>query len=143
MADDFHEAFLKANANLDFIASQFADVLRNLMRALAAHDPSAATYRAAEQMNFVVQLLSRTDEKFGFFALFGRTVEFMNDKRETPDVEGAIIEAAKSGVRFLVERSCDDNAATARSSRRRDEFLNAVRYIDEAREDARARRKRQ
>jgi hypothetical protein len=137
MADDYHEAFLKANANLDFIADQFADVLRNLMRALVAHDPSAATYRAAEQMNFVAELLSRIDERFGFHALFARALEFMNNGREASDVEGAIIDAAKSGVRLLVERSCDDNAARARSSRRQSDFLDDVRRIQEVREEAR------
>jgi len=61
----------------------------------------------------------------------------MNNDEEVSDVERATIEAAKSGVKFLVERSCDDNAARGRSSRRLREFLDDVRYLDEARQEAR------
>lgn len=72
--DDFRESFLRANANLDFISYQFADVIRNLMRATAAGDPSSVIYKAAEKMNFVADLLSRTEEKFGFYHVFEKAI---------------------------------------------------------------------
>ena len=134
---DFHQAFLIANTNLDSIADRFSDVLRNLMRAFAAHDPAAATYRAVEQMNLVAELLSKTHENIGFYALFTRALECMDKNSERSDIDKAIIDAAKSGLKFLVERSCDDNAARGRSSRRQREFLDDMRRIEEARDEAR------
>lgn len=137
-ADDFRESFLRANANLDFISYQFADVIRNLMRATAAGDPSSTIYKAAEKMNFVADLLSRTDEKFGFYHVFEKAVsDLRNDDDRESNVETAIVAAAKDGVKFLVERSCDDNAARGRASRRRQEFLSAIRWIEEERESNR------
>ncbi|RWL85672.1 MAG: hypothetical protein EOR67_21625 [Mesorhizobium sp.] len=136
--DDFRESFLRANANLDFISYQFADVVRNLMRAAASSDPSSAVYKAAEKMNFVADLLSRTEEKFGFYHVFEKAITELTDSTEQErGVETAIVAAAKDGMKFLVERSCDDNAARGRTSRRRQEFLSSIRWIEEERESNR------
>lgn len=136
--DDFRESFLRANANLDFISYQFADVIRNLMRAAAANDPSSAVYKAAEKMDFVADLLSRTEEKFGFYRVFDKAIAELRDSDERESgVETAIVAAAKDGMKFLVERSCDDNAAHGRASRRRQEFLSALRWIEDERESNR------
>ncbi len=136
--DYFRESFLQANANLDFISLQFADVVRNLMRATAAGDPTSAIYKAAEKMNFVADLLSRTEEKFGFFHVFEKAIaDLRNDDEGEGNIETAIVSAAKDGIKFLVERSCDDNAARGRASRRRQEFLSAIRWIEVERESNR------
>lgn len=133
--DNFREAFLTANANLEFISSQFADVIRDLMRAAAATEPSAAVYRAAEKMNFVAELLSRAEEKFGFQDIFEKAVLEINFEGEKESsVERAVVAAAEDGVRFLVERSCVDNAARGRTSKRRQDFLQSMKWIEAERE---------
>jgi hypothetical protein len=49
-----------------------------------------------------------------------------------------------SGIQFIVERSCRDNAAKGRASRRESDFLNSLRHIDEDRKEMnRDREKRQ
>ena len=136
--ESFHDSFVRLNANLEFISGQFADVVRNLMRASVASDPSAAIYRAAEGMNSVAELLSKTEEKFGFHALFSKAIEHLHDEDEPErGVERAIVHAAQSRVKYLVERSCDDNAARGRTSRREQEFLSAIRWIEQAQEENR------
>lgn len=136
--DNLREAFLLANANLEFISSQFADVIRDLMRAAVANEPSAAVYRAAEKMNFVAELLSRTEDKFGFQDIFENAVSEINFEGEKESsVERAIISAAEDGVRFLVERSCADNAAKGRTSKRRQDFLQSMKWIEAERESIR------
>lgn len=133
--ENFREAFLAANANLEFISSQFADVIRDLMRAAVANDPGAAVYRAAEKMNFVAELLSHTEEKFGFGDVFANAISEINFENEKDgSVERAIVSAAEDGVRFLVERSCEDNAAKGRTSKRRQDFLQSMKWIDAERE---------
>ena len=49
-------------------------------------------------------------------------------------VDEATVYAAQMGLRYLVEKSCDDNAARGRASRREEEFRSAVGRIDEARD---------
>jgi len=61
MDDDFRDRFLEANANAKHIAFRFAEVLRNLMRAVAANDPSRALYVAAQDMKLVVELIERCE----------------------------------------------------------------------------------
>lgn len=131
---DFNEAFLRANANLDFIGTQFAGVLRNLMRAVSSTDPTDGAYSAAKQMDFVVDLLSRCEEKFGFYHLFLKALEEFRDDTEWGTVEHSTVHAAQRGIKYLVERSCSDNAARGRTSKRRDEFLSAIKTIEEVRE---------
>jgi hypothetical protein len=131
---DFREAFLKANANLDFIGAQFADVLRDLMRAVSSNDPTDGAYRAAKKMDFVIDLLSRCDDKFSFYHLFLSALEEFEVDSDEMGVESATVDAAQRGVKFLVERSCTDNAAKGRTSRRRADFLSAIKSIDEIRE---------
>jgi hypothetical protein len=132
---EFREAFLKANANLDYIAAQFADVIRDLMRAVGSDQPSAEAYRAAEKMNTVAELLSYSEEGFSFYEMFQRALrEFDKPDDMRMDVDEAVLDAARCGIKYVVEDSCNDNAARGRTSRRRQEFLSAVKYIDEVRE---------
>jgi len=132
--ENFSEAFTKANANFDFIAAQFADVLRHLMRAVSSDDPTSGAYHAAQSMNFVADLLSKTEEKFGFYHLFLKALEEFRDDSEWGSSEHDIVHAANRGIKYIVERSCSDNAARGRASRRQDEFLTAVKMIEEMRE---------
>ncbi len=130
---DFHEAFLKSNANLEFISLQFADVIRDLMRAAVASDGGAAAVsRAARQMKFVVDLLSQTEEKFGFHHIFQRAISDINiDAFNHPERDALI--AAQDAVKYLVESSCHDAAARGRASRRLAEFYRAIPMIEDGR----------
>jgi hypothetical protein len=140
--ESFRDTFVRGNANLEFISHQFAAVIRNLMRASVASDPQAALHRASEEMNFVAELMSKTEEEFSFHALFARSIKLIKGTNDhDSEVERAIVRAAEQGVKFLVERSCGDNAAAGRASRREDEFLTAIRWIDDARGEMRDRRK--
>jgi len=47
------------------------------------------------------------------------------------------LRAAQKSIQMIVERSCHDNAARGRANRREDEFVSAVRDIEELREHIR------
>jgi len=67
------------NANLDSIAYEFADVLRDLMRAFSSDDPKPPNvYSAARKMNSVADLLSRSKEEIGFGQLFAEALKDMH-----------------------------------------------------------------
>jgi len=133
MDDDFRERFLKANANPGHIASRFADVLRNLMRSVAANDPSRALYYAAEDMKFVADLLERCEQPMSWHSLFADAVE--NIQRMLPEDtdDKRYSRAAQDGVKYLVESSATDNAARGRASRRLSEFIATIEYSRDAR----------
>jgi len=131
--EDFGEAFLKANARPEFIASELADVIRYLMRAVSADDVSGPIYQASEKMNFVADLLQRCPDPVSWYGMFSDAVEeIQNCIPDDPD-DRRYVYAAKRGTKYLVELSATDNAARGRAARRLDEFRDAIRWSEEAR----------
>lgn len=130
---DFGEAFLQANARPDFIASQFADVIRSLMRAVSADGASDAVYRASEKMQFVADLLQRCPEPVTWHGMFAGAVEEMQSLIPDDDDDRRYVRAAKRGTKYLVELSCSDPAARGRSAKRQSEFQDTIHWIEESR----------
>lgn len=136
--EDFREAFLHANANAEFIADEFADVIRDLMRAVSSDDGGGSVYQASERMKFVVGLLQRCPEPIGWYRMFSEAVEeIQNCIPDDPD-DRRYVHAAKRGTKYLVELSATDNAARGRSARRLQEFRDAIRWSEEARGERKA-----
>ena len=134
MTEDLGERFLQANANKEFICAEFTDVLRNLIRAVAMEsEPSIAIHRATEQMGFVADLLERTEDVVTYKNLFTRAVEDLREIEARTDKEALLTSAALSGMSFIAEYTSDDSASRARLSRRRREFMEAIKYVSEER----------
>jgi len=131
--EDFREAFLQANARPDFIAGEFADVVRYLMRAVSADDTSGPMYQASEKMKFVADLLQRCPEPVSWYRLFSDAVEEIQSCIPDDPDDRRYIHAAKRGTKYLVEASATDNAARGRAARRLDEFRTAIHWSEEAR----------
>ncbi len=137
--DDLGEQFLQANSNVDYMASHLADCLRNCMRAVAATEPSSATYKAVQDFDMLLKLLVRS-KGIRFGELFDKAIAELRPERAEPTGEGSayryyehtILTAAETGLQLLVESSCADNAAKGRTSSRRSDFLSAIKSIDEA-----------
>jgi len=134
--DDLGERFIELNANADFMAARLADFLRNCMRAAAASDPSGPVARASEDFRFLLRLLAKS-QSASAYELISKAVEDLAVEERGDSLDGAVIYAAQMGMRFLVETSCADNAARGRASRRQTEFLDAIKRIEEAREELR------
>ncbi|MBQ1498416.1 MAG: hypothetical protein IIZ38_08880 [Sphingomonas sp.] len=132
-AENFREAFLYANANRDFISSELADVLRYLVRAMVADDPSSSLSGAAQKMSFVEDLLQRCQEPLTWYDLFQASVDDIRNGIPDDADEWRYIRAAKKGTKYLVEGSARDNLAAARASKAFDAFRNAIKWSDEAR----------
>jgi hypothetical protein len=135
----YSEAFLRANANPDFISHEFADVLRYLIRAWTSQNPTSATYRAAERMDFVTALLAQTEHKMNFYQLFSMALNHMRDDRIHSGIESEVHSTALAGVKMLVEESCQDTAARGRAANRRNNFMDGIKYVEAARLAARTR----
>lgn len=127
---DYGEQFLRANANVDYIAAQFADVLRDMMRAFAADDPAAGVARASSHLSQMFQLINRASDPISAYSLCLKAVENLHETRpEDYRQEDPWAVAARSGLKMLVEQSCFDNAARGRASRRQEAFARDVGAI--------------
>ena len=128
----FQDTFLQANARPEFIIVEFADVLRDLIRALAATDDSRALHNASEKMKFCAELMSRCPDPMSWYALFNGAISAI--KGEIPDDQErrGYIDAARRGTKYLVEVSSVDGFAAARSSKAYAAFLQAVEWAEEA-----------
>ena len=133
MADEgFHERFVAANANVESMASQMAELLRSVMRAAASSDRASQTYRAAETFIFLLELIQNAKD-FNTVELLARAIDEISIEPHPKLLDESVVHAAKMGMRFLVELSCRDNAASARASKRETEFLQAIEDIETAR----------
>lgn len=144
-SDSWEVPFLKANANKDYMAEVLADCIRNCMRGVASGDPSSAAFRASQDFAKLIKLIKYAEMPVPIMQLFAQAIDEIRPDR-TDDignketfaeryVEISIFSAASSGIQYIVERSCSDNAANGRSSRRRSEFLDSLRHIKEAQEE--------
>lgn len=126
MDDDFSEQFLKANANPEFITHRFADVVRDLMRCVAADEPSRPLYSAAEGMKFVMELLKRCENPVTWYSIFTSAVASIHQMLPEDGDDRLYLRAARDGLKYLVESSATDNAARGRASRRLSEFISMI-----------------
>ncbi|MGF1629170.1 MAG: hypothetical protein ACFCUT_06835 [Kiloniellaceae bacterium] len=130
MYEGFREDFLQANANKEFIGAQFTEVVRHLMRAIGATStPDYAISRAAEQMQFVLELLQRTEEHITFRDLFAQAAANLGDIPPRGDRLDDMVDAAQIGISLIAELTCADNTALARASKRENEFFSALKGI--------------
>ncbi len=134
MGDDFdkegfRKAFLIANANPEFIASKFADMMREMMRAFAAGTGSSGGYRAAQNLKFILDLLAHAEELIRPDDVIYLALDNLRGPHEPDKEPDTAVEAARTGLRFLVERSCYDNAARGRTRQRLESFEAAIRGV--------------
>ena len=92
------EVFLKGNANAEYIASTFTDVLRDLMRATAAkRDPIDGIIRATEKWNILLDLLAHYKEPLSWAKLFEEAVlKLRHDPSDHDNISRAIQEVARA-----------------------------------------------
>lgn len=128
---EFNDAFVKANANREFIAHEMADVLRDLMRAISSEDDTG--YKAAERMNFVGELLQHCDEKLGWWHIFSDAIEIIRANEPQNSFEADYLHIAKRGIKYFVESSATDNAARGRAAARRRDLEQAIKWQEESR----------
>jgi len=142
--DDFASQFLKANANHDYMAGVLADCIRHCMRGVAAGDPSSPAYKATQEFEKLLKLMRHADGVY-LYKLFADAIDEVRPKqpklggdwRASKYFDHTVMRAAQDGIQFVVESSCGDNAARGRASKRESNFLDAMRRIEEAREEMR------
>jgi hypothetical protein len=106
--EEFQERVLRANANPDIIASRFADVIRNVMRAAAATDPWRPLHSAGEEMKLVIELLARCEPPISWTSLFTKAIESIDALLPEDTLHKEYIRAAKDGIKYLVESSATE-----------------------------------
>lgn len=143
------DRFYKANANNEYMAAVLADCIRNCMLGVASSgEPSSAAYKAAQDFLQLIKLMKHV-ENVPLTGLFSDAIDEIRPLR-TDDIfkepehaasryfDWTISHAAMTGIQFVVESSCHDNAAKGRASKRQSNFLDALRSIEDARKDMNA-----
>lgn len=118
--------FLRANANSEFIGSRFADLTRDLMRSFASRDGTSGLHDAAQRFAFILDLLGHADAPIVARDVIAAVLDDLRSSDGIKNETDRIIDAARAGLKFLVESSCHDTAANGRASRQRARFGEAV-----------------
>jgi len=88
----FSEDFLTANANRDFIVAQLTELVRDLIRAVAAvSEGSGGAYRAGERMELETALLARCEDRVSWSSLFSTAVSNLRDWETHHPVDETIL----------------------------------------------------
>jgi hypothetical protein len=132
MDSEMDESFLKAMAIPEIITQKLADFLRDCIRASAASTPGGQMYSASQNLELLLKLFARSEN----VRILDLVADAITDLKPEPTgypLDDAIMRAAQLGSRYLVERSCHDNAARGRARKREAEFLDAIERIEKER----------
>ena len=129
---DFHEAFLRANANAGFMSSVLADLVRRIMRASISHDGSQQ-YQAMEALKLFLGLVGRS-ENVSIGELIEGAVQEMTVTSEN-EFDRDDLRIARAATRYLLEMSCDDGFSKGRAAQRWVDVDRAIRARAEMHEN--------
>lgn len=119
------------NTTMDSMAVMLAEVIRCCMRAAAGRGSTSAA--AAMHLSSFIRLTSAA-KPVECHSLVTAVLKELSITERGNDVDQAILEAARMGVRVFVERTCRDGAARGRASIRESGFLDALKQIEPARQ---------
>lgn len=130
MNDENFEQPTCGSIPVEIIVSAYADVIRDLMRAVSAGDRNWTLYQAATRMKEVAELLQQSPDPIIWPRIFYAAVEEIQNSIPDDPYHHPYIHAAKRGTKYLVEISATDSAAGGRAARRRKEFRTAIRRCE-------------
>lgn len=122
--EDFHRRFLEANANPEYMARTLADFVRRMMRAALNRDGSQQ-YEAAQDLKHFLDLVPYSKD-VRLHGLIEKASERLAVDVEWGSHEFERVNLARDATRYLLEMSCDDNAARGRASKRWDYVSRAI-----------------
>lgn len=102
-----------------YFAEDFACILRNLLRALAASDASGSLATASRDMRQFEKNLNdpRTPADLNWYKIFDGAVSELKDSIDSDSYHGEFVELARACVKYLAELSTSDNLSGARISK--------------------------
>lgn len=114
---------------LDLVAQELAEMVRNCMRAAASMSPTPPTHRATHHLVTFSEGLSK-QPGIEPFRLVSRAVEFLHSERPGDHRLYLIREAARMGTQLFLELSAADGFAGGRVSQRRQAFDDAMKSLE-------------
>ncbi len=135
---DFRERLLKANANADSIARQFALAVNGVMR--AAINGSEKKYDALQHLKFMFDLVERTEEQISLGTLADAAVDEMRlGPSCAAPIDCSIDHVVHAALKYYLELIANDNAAAGRRSKRLEGLVQAIDIYNEFRLERRGR----
>jgi DNA-binding MarR family transcriptional regulator len=130
---EWTEAFLKGNAEPDYIARHFGNILSHLMRAVAAKsDYSTNLFKAERSWRYMWKLVERCEEALSWYDLFDEAVKGLRDDggRELSDLDGAYREVVRTGMSLYIDGMRAGGFGSVKDRR----FMDALRHLEELRD---------
>lgn len=133
MTDDISEearrqAFVKDENNLELAADDLAEGIRDLLRALAAKDPSGPASRAIATLKSILRVYGND---LPAQRVLNAAIAKLTDLNNGRSQDGAIADSAQEALRYFAELTATDEMAHLRLSKAHDRYNTAVRRIDE------------
>ncbi len=121
------KAFVSDEANLDLVAQDLAEAIRDLLRALAAKDPSPAIARLSSTIRTNLRIYGEDLPAERVLAAAVAQLVCLDEARAQG---GAIVDTARSALSYFAEATATDNFAEARLSKAQQRYENDIKNID-------------
>ena len=122
------QAFISDEKNLDLAADDLAEAIRDLLRALAAKDPTGPASRAIATLKSILRV-------YGNDLPAPQVLNAAIDKLTDLDVgrsrDGAIADSAQDALGYFAELTANDEMAHLRIGKALDRYGRAIGSIDE------------
>ena len=120
------------------MGSALADVIRRIVRASFQNRGDEAYY-ATESLGHLIDLMAAANG-VSMREIVQEAITDLHVEPDQSEIDQERLNIASAATQFMIERSCDDNAARARAERRWDNFENELRWREEARKKRASRR---
>lgn len=121
------QAFISDEANLELAADDLAEAIRDLLRALAAKDPSEPISRASGAMLSILRVYRGDFPAEQVLTTAVARLTSLDDERSQ---HGSIIDTARSALRYFAEATATDNFSQARLGKAHRRYADDIVAID-------------
>lgn len=109
----------------------FAEIIRGLLRAIAANDASGAIADTARLMRNLDEVLKQAPEKLTWYKIIEGAVDEFKTPPATEDSLYKYIDLARTSTKYLAELSTADGFSTARISKAIQRIEAEIKYLRE------------
>ncbi len=120
--------------HLEVFGCQYAEVIRNFLRALAADNPTNSICTAAELISSAQTYLDRLPPDVGWHQILERAIEQLRTPVSANRLDREYLVLARAGLKFMAELTTSDGFSAARTSKARQDMDHGVRYLQAARD---------
>ena len=117
----------------EILNARFAEILRDLMRAVAANDPVVSISSAARMMSQFDAINREKSERVDWHKIFDGAVQLLQPQRPYDEIDHEFLRLSKTTLKYLAELTATDEFSAARISKSRSAVEDEMKFVQQRR----------